>query len=230
MATTDAVQVINHHQANLNVKERFNAKGVKTGYRTNITVEVHSEPITVCLDEAAVAKFIAQAFAKRVSEQTREIAKTVTPATAKARRNLEKAYSAGKPYAVKQFSGGRTGATPPKTGSNQAYNHSGRLADGIVATLRGKGEGAEWIVNYPANRWNLQHWGDAAKMEVAFRKWVDLVPVMKNPAADLGIRRAAENMMSEVLHKNAMDAGHRKAKLNGEAIVKVLQFVAQVAA
>jgi hypothetical protein len=228
MATTD-VQVINHHQANLNVRERVSAKG-KVGYKTHITVEVHSEPITVCLDEAAAAKFVAQAFAKRVSEQTREIGQTVKPATAAARRTLEKAYSAGKPYAVKQFSGGRTGATPPKVGSNQAFNHSGRLADGIVAMLRGKGEGAEWIINYPANRWDLKHWGDAAKMEVAFRKWVDLVPVMKNPAEDLTIRRAAQDMMSEVLHKQEMDAGYQQAKREGEAIVKFIQTAVQVVA
>lgn len=230
MAGNDAVQVINHHQANLNIKERVNTKGVKTGYRTNITVEVHSQPVAVCLDESTVAKFIAQAYAKQVREQTKAIARPVKPSTAAARRKLEKAYSEGKTYALKQFSGGRIGVTPPVTGSNQSYNHSGRLADSIVAQLRGKDEKAEWVINYAANRWDIKHWGDAAKMADAFRKWVDLVPVLSHPAEDAGIIRAAKQMMAEVLQKQEMDVGHRQAKLAGEQAVKIIQLAEQVIA
>lgn len=227
---SDSVQVINHHQANLNIKERTNAAGKVTGYRSNITVEVHSEPVAVCLDEATVARFIAEMFAKQAREQTKAITKTVKPATAKARRNLEKAFSAGRTYALKQFAGGRIGVTPPVAGSNQSYNHSGRLADSIVASLRGKDESAEWVINYAANRWDIKHWGDEAKMQKAFREWVALVPVLSHPQEDLGIQRAARDMMGEVLHKQGMDAGARAAKLRGDQIVRVLQTVAKVVA
>lgn len=253
MPATDSVQVINHHQANLNIKERTTTSTRTTGgdvhgpggivihrptttttttrtsYKTNITVEVHSEPIAVCLDEAAVARHIAVMYAQRVREQTKAIAKTVEPATAAKRRSLEKAFAQGKSYAVKQFSGGRTGVTPPVAGSNQAFNHSGRLADGIVAMLRGKDKDAEWVINYPANRWDLKHWGDASKMQAAFQKWVALVPILQDASSDVGIVKAAKDMMADVLHKQKMDAGHRASKLAGEQIVKVLQFVARAA-
>lgn len=224
----DSVQVINHHQANLHVKERVNKAGNVTGYRSNITIEVHSEPIAVCLDETAVARFIAEAYAKQVREQTKQIGETVKPSTAKARRVVEKAFAAGKGYALKQYAGGRIGVTPPNN-TNQSFNHSGRLADSIVAQLRGKDDSAEWVINYAANRWDIKHWGDAAKMEAAFRKWVSLVPVMSHPAEDLGIQRAAKDMMGEVLKKQKMDAGHDAAKRSGELVVKVIQAAARLA-
>lgn len=217
----DDVQVINHHQANLNVKERVNKAGNVTGQRSYMTIEVHSEPITVMLDEGAVAKKAAEMLAQRIREQTKAITKTVDESTAKARRKLEKAFAQGKTYAVRQFTGGRTGVTPPHVGSNQAFNHSGRLANGIVAQFVKSTK--EWAINFPANRWDPKHWGDLGKMQVAFQKWVALVPVLQDASSDIGIRKAIEETFGDVLQKQKMDTDHKTAMQRGRSFVELVQ-------
>lgn len=222
----DDVQVINHHQANLQVKERT-AKSGKITKSTFITTTVESEPIAVMLEEGAVARRAAEMFAERIREQTKQIAEQVKPATAAARRKLEKAYAAGKPDAVRRFSGGRTGATPPKV-TNQAFNHSGRLANGIVATFR-KTE-KDWAINYPANRWNPKDWPSIGAMEVAFRRWVAHVPVLQGRAShDPAIRKEIEKTFEDVLQKQRMGADHKQALAVGKAVVQALQLLARVA-
>lgn len=223
----DAVQVINHHQANLVVKERTAKSGAVTS-KTAITISVDSEPIGINLDEGVVARRVAEMLAQRIREQTEQITEQVKPSTAAARRRLEKAFAAGKPDALRKFSGGRTGVTPPRAGSNQAFNHSGRLAESIVARYVEKTK--EFVINYAANRWNAKDWPDMGRMQAAYQRWVAHLPVLQRMSDDLGIRRAAQETMGEIVEKNEMNAGYRAAKVKGELLVKVLQFAARAVA
>lgn len=213
MAADTTVQVINHHQANLHIKETTTSTGVRS--KSYITTTVKSEPITFMLDEGAVAKAGAEMLARRIREQTQGIAEVVKPATAKARQAIEKAYAEGKAYAVKRYSGGRIGATPPVAGAVRMFNHSGRLARSIVA--RYVKSTKEWAINYAANRWRVEDFGSAAQMAVAFQKWVDRVPVLQDASSDLGIQRAIRETFAEVIQKQQMGADHKTAMAKGRA-------------
>lgn len=140
------------------------------------------------------------------------------PSTAKARRTAERAFSKGKPWALKRYSGGRTGVTPPDVGSHRMFNHSGRLADSIVA--RYAKQAKEWKINYAANRWNLADFDSQAHMQAAFRKWVDRVPVLKEPRNDLGIQRAIRDTFAETIQKQRLGTDYRAAELKGRAALE----------
>jgi hypothetical protein len=220
----DDVLVINHHQANLQVKDRVNSKGAVTGQRTVISIESHSEPVTVMLDEGLVAQKSAEYLARTIREQTQAIADTVKPSTADARRVAERAFAAGKPWAVKRYSGGRTGTTPPEVGALRMFNHSGRLARGIVARYQKQAQ--EWKINYPANRWNVADFRSQAHMMAAFEKWVDRVAILKQPSSDLGLRREMEQTFKEVVQKQQMDTGFKVAEARGKQALQAFQRAA----
>jgi hypothetical protein len=247
---TDDVQVINHHQANLLIKEKTTTREVaaptvtlpsgqvvqtgpattktSTSYKSSISISVESEPIAFMLDEGVVAKKAAEMLAQRIREQTGGITAMVKPATAKARAVQSRAFSKGESWAVKQFSGGRMGATPPVAGELRQFNHSGRLRESIVASFVQQNK--EWRINFAANRWDIKHWKDEAKMRVAFQKWVALVPVLQDASSDMGIQRAIRETFAEVMVKGKMGEDHRAAKLRGEAFVKAIQLAQRVLA
>lgn len=249
MASDDVI-VVNHHQANLEVKERTTTRNVPapqitlpsglvlqtgpattkttTSYKSSISISVESEPIAFMLEEGLVAQKAAEMLAQRIREQTGEITTPVKPSTAKARDVTARAFAKGEAWAVRQFNGGRMGSTPPVVGARRAFNHSGRLRDSIVAAFVKATK--EWRINFAANRWDIKHWGDASKMQIAFQKWVALVPVLKDASSDLGIQKAIRETFAEVIVKGKLGEDHRSAKMRGEALVKVLQFAQKVLA
>lgn len=223
----DDVLVINHHRANLEVRDRVNAKGVTTGQRTFV-VTTMSEPITVMLDEGEVARKASEMLAQRIREQTEQIAEIVEPATAKARRVVERAFYRAKPWAWRQFDGGRTGVTPPRVGEIRKYNHSGRLAQSVVAAFVKKTK--EWRINIAANRWNPRDWRSQSDMQRAFQGWVNRVPVLTDASADLGIQQAIKETFSEVMQKSKMAADAKAAQLRRQAIVNAIRLAEAVLA
>jgi hypothetical protein len=223
----DDVLVINHHQASLEVRDRVNAKGAVTGQRT-FSITTMSEPITVMLDEGEVARKAAEMLAQRIREQTEQIAETVDESTEKARRNVERAFYKAKPWAWRRFDGGRTGVTPPRVGENRKYNHSGRLAQSIVAAFVKSTK--EWRINFAANRWNLKDWRSLADMQRAFQGWVNRVPVLKDASADLGIRHAIEETFADVMHKAKMAADARAEQLKRQMKLEAIKVARLVLA
>lgn len=221
----DEVQVINHHQADLRVSNKVSARGaVSTKSKIVMTTTTTSSPILVMLDEGAVAKRAAEVFAKTIREQTLAIADTVKASTAKARRTVEKAFYSAKPWAWRRFDGGRTGVTPPRQGENRKFNHSGRLANSIVAMFRKQTK--EWVINFAANRWNPRDFRSLAAMREAFRDWVGHVPVLQDASSDLGIQRAIRDTFADVLQPQVMGADHRAAMARGKAFQARFQTAA----
>lgn len=230
MATDkDDVQVINHHRPDvggvLQVRDRVNKAGAVTGQRTFTTITV-SEPITVMLDEGEVARRAAQMLAQRIREQTEQIVETVDDATAKARRSVERAFYKAKPWAWRKFDGGRTGVTPPRTGENRKYNHSGRLAQSIAAAFVKSTK--EWRINFAANRWNPRDWRSVADMQRAFQGWVNRVAVLKDASADLGIQQAIRETFAEVLQKSKMAADARAEQLKRQMKLQAIRLAETV--
>lgn len=242
----DDVLVINHHRANLEVRDVVTRaatdravsaiipgaavntapiKGALTRTRTFVTITT-SEPITMMLDEGEVARKAAQMLAQRIREQTEAITETVEPATAAARRKVEKAFYAAKPDAWRRFDGGRTGVTPPRVGENRKYNHSGRLAKSIVAAFVKSTK--EWRINFAANRWNPRDWKSLADMQRAFQGWVNRVPVLTDASADLGIRHAIEETFADVMHKAKMAADARAEQLKRQMKLQAIRLAETV--
>lgn len=146
-------------------------------------IAVESEALAFDLDTMRLAKPVAEAFAHHLREKVRAIATPAAEATLKARAVLKKAYDAGKPWAVKRFSGGRTGATPP-TESTMAFNHSGRFRESIVATPASDGT---FRVNVAANRLSSQ----TGNVERIWQRLVQLVPEF----ADVGKAMQSDEML-----------------------------------
>lgn len=137
--------------------------------RSHIVVE--SEALAFDLDTYRLAKPVAEAYAHHLREKVRAIASIASPATLKAREKLKKAYERGVPSAVKQFAGGRTGATPP-TDSKTEFNHSGRFRESIVAAPASDGT---IRVNVAGNRLSTST-ATAAGVERIWNRLVQLVP------------------------------------------------------
>lgn len=214
----DDVLAVNATQ--MKTKERVTRSGTRTTTYA-VTTTVTSEPMTFMLDEAEVARAAAAAIAKQAREQTKAIAEIVTPATANARTNIERAYARGEGWAVSRYTGGRTGSTPPKSGERRKYNHSGRLANGIVSTFRK--DQKDFAINYPANRWNPKDWRSRGDMEIAFQRWIDHAPVLARPKDDIVVKKALTDTHAAVVQKARMGATHKEALRTGKVIVQVIQ-------
>lgn len=193
----DDVLVVNATQ----MKTRQRKPGGKTSTYA-VTTTVTSEPITINLDEKHVAIATAIAIADQARAQTRAIAEPASEETLKARKVAERAFDRGESWARRRYSGGRLGVTPPVHGEVRRFNHSGRLAKGIVARYREKQK--DFVINYPANRWNPKDWRSLAALEVAFNRWVDKIPVLKDPRNDLTVQRALRDMAADTGKKHPM--------------------------
>ncbi len=178
MTTSPHVQVLNDFSG-VRVEERTRKSG-----KTHVTMTITSEPIVVNLDPIALGRGPAEAIAKVARDQIRGIGDTASTSTLLARKYAANAFSAGAAWAVRRYSGGRTGATPPAQ-SDKAYNDSGRLAGGIVAMANPKE--SSWTINAPANRLDpstFKGGPQGAAFQSMVRGLVERVPVLREPLQD----------------------------------------------
>jgi hypothetical protein len=169
----------------------------KTG-KQRYTVKVSAEPVYVNLSPRDLGKDIAVAIANHLRERVRGITAIAAPATIKARKVAAKAYALGKPWALRRYSGGKTGAKQPDQ-SNRAFNDSGRFGDSITANA---GENS-WRVNVAANRLSGP---DVSKI---WAKLLELVPEFGNLAGMMeqsDILRARVNTAAKMVRKGQMQS------------------------
>ena len=222
----DDILVIN--AAQMKTRQHTTKSGAAGRVSTVVTMTVTSEPITYNVTPAFLLKNAAAALAKQIREQTQAISAPVKPSTLEARGVAERAFAKGKPWALKRFSGGRTGVTPPKVGEVRMFNHSGRLAESIVARYQEKAEA--FYINYAANRWNPQDFKSAGHMEAMFQRWVSLVPALSQPSADTEVQRAFRMTHSQMVEKHKAGTTHRQATSKLQTAVKILQAAASAVA
>jgi hypothetical protein len=179
----------------------------KTG-KQRYTIKVSSEPVIFDLDPKRLGAPVAQAIAHHFRERIKGIAARAAPATIKAREVAAKAFAAGKPWAMKRYAGGRTGATAPNQ-SDRMFNDSGRMEKTITANASSNGA---WRVNVAANRLS----GDPASVAKIYAKLVELVPEFGNPALlmqnDL-LKRTLEKATQGMITKARMQTGKLKVQL-----------------
>src|SRR5690606_36282772 len=117
-----------------------------------------SEPILHDFDERRTGRPVAEAIRDVLAAKIRGIAATVSESTTLKRKYVANAYRAGKPWAVRQYGGGRMKPTPPPDADNdRMFNFSGRLAEGLF--VRENPTEGGFTVNMPANRFNVNQGG-----------------------------------------------------------------------
>jgi hypothetical protein len=153
-------------------RDRTSASGV-TKSRYSITVE--STPLVHNFDELPLGQGPAQAMADVLKTKMRNITAFAKPATIARRKAAQKELARGVPSAVRRYSGGRTGVTPPSTGASTLFKDSGRFINGIVV-MRNKVEKG-FTINIPANRLDPTTFnGGEAAMAAMYARLVALVP------------------------------------------------------
>lgn len=190
----------------------------KTG-KQRYTIKVSSEPVIFNLDPKALGAPVAQAIAHHFRERIKGIAAKAAPATIKAREVAARAFAAGKPWAMKRYSGGRTGAMAPDQ-SYSLFNDSGRFAQSITANAS---SGGAWRVNVAANRLS----GDPGSVAKIYARLVELVPEFGNPALLMQndvLKRTIEKATQQMITKARMQTG----KLQVQLIRSILGLAGQV--
>jgi hypothetical protein len=177
------------------INEGLESRTSKSG-KTRHTIKVRSEPVILNLDPKAIGATVTQAIIHHLREKVRGITAEAAPATIAARKVLAKAYAAGKPWAMKRVSGGRTGVTPP-TDSTKAMNNSGRFVNSIVGNASSDGA---WRINVAANRLDAR----TGNVQRFWSRLVQLVPEFGDPKRLLesdivrkGIERARDGMVKK---------------------------------
>jgi hypothetical protein len=210
-------------------------RGVQTQQRTRssgkqqTSLKITGEPVAVNLDEKELARAAAAAIVDVIREQVTGIGTDASKGTQAKRRTQAKAYAAGEAWAMRQFSGGKMGATPPNQ-TARLFNNSGRMAKGIHAVWS-KSEAA-WIVRFPANRFAPEFLAKPGGQAVLDRL-VELVPSMRNPMAEPAVIDAlerTEEMMRFVLRGKAGDARRAAEIVRLRAVRDGLRYAAQLLA
>ncbi len=176
-------------------------KRTRPSGKARYVVVMKSEPLVHNFDPKALGRGPAEAIASVLRERVSQISATVSAATLKYRKAAAKAFSEGKPWAVKRYSGGRTGAMPPRGDSAQMFNDSGRLAKTIVVGAKSDG----YTVNVAANRLNPDTLtGGEAALQRIYAKLVELVPEFARPELllnDLRVRRSIDSGIKAMIAK-----------------------------
>lgn len=129
---------------------RKRSRTLKSGkVKTHYTISVESEPIIAETDPREFGKITVEAFKAEIEKDFRELGDTVKASTSRARKYGLNGLRAGKTWAKRRYSGGRTGQKEPKL-TNQWGTDSGRLSEGL--TIRANPKNSEWTINVPANR------------------------------------------------------------------------------
>lgn len=187
--------------------------------KTRFTVRVVSEPIAINTDPEFLAMAPAKRMAAFLKQRVLAITTKASPNTIRARHTALKAFVQGKEWAMKRYSGGRSGSMPPLRSEN-AFNDSGRFAAGISAT-KGK-DGGSWRVNVPANRLDESTSGG---FERVWNRLVQLVPEFGSGIAQNIVAEGVKWSLQNMIHKGKATS----SKLSLEVFKQAFDLVANVA-
>lgn len=220
MTASDHIVTLNDY-SHLSVEQRTRSSG-----KQHVTMTVKSEVVVVNCDPDAIGKPVAEAIAKAIADGIRAISEVAKEGTLAARKAAAAALARGEAWAVKKYSGGRTGTTPPNQ-SDRAYNDSGRLANGITANASTKN--GTFTINAPANRLDPATFtGDGFQRMVD--RLVELVPALRNPFSDIGVQRTLRAVEGARHQKLRMEAAEKQAAATSRVVVQAAQWFARLVA
>lgn len=174
MAITQDVVVLNDFGA-MRVEQR--SRTTSSGTTDRYTVTMTATPILHDFAAAKLSRAVPDAIAALLKRQIAEIAEKVSEATLQKRGYAKAAFDRGAAWAKKRYSGGRTGAMPPESASeDRMFNDSGRLAASIVAMQNVEEEG--FTINVAANRLTPETFQGGAFQRM-IERLRDLAPAFK---------------------------------------------------
>lgn len=140
------------------------------------TIEVKSEPILVNFDSMVLGAGPAQAIKDLIVTQIQHITADASIDTQAIRAKMAKAYDAGKTYATKRYSGGKTpAARPGSVSSTKLFNDSGRLTKLAVTQNR---TDLTYTINAPNNRLDPSTFRSMGAFQNMVSRLKDLVPAL----------------------------------------------------
>lgn len=215
---SDDVQMIG--AANFQARTRTNAAGET---KTRYTVTVRGDTVLFNTDPKTLGKEPAEAIAQVYRERISSIAAIAPLATQRARQVAAKAFAEGKSWAMRRYSGGRTGPMAPNQ-SDRAFNDSGRLVKSIAVGATSDG----YVVNVAANRFDptTLNGGEAALQRI-FARLRELVPELADTRRlmdSIPVRRAMTEGMKSALVK----AGERRVQLEMQRMQTIIGVVRQL--
>lgn len=173
--TQDTVVINDLNGLRLEQRTRTTKNGTSVRYSIGIT----SEPILHDLDPIKLGDGPAQAIVGVIRRQIRGIGEFASLATRKKRESAARAFAKGEDWAMRRYTGGRTGMMQPNQ-TGRLFNDSGRLEFGLFA--RENKVEKTWTINVPANRLDPTTFvGGAAAMAKMFDQLRRLVPALRNP-------------------------------------------------
>ena len=201
----------------INVGFSERRRTTSTGTKSRYTFEIDAQPILHNLSQEKLGDGPAHAIAKALTAQIKNIADVAALATREKRERGKRALAAGAAWAVKRYSGGRTGTKAP-SGSVRYANDSGRLAEGVF--VRQNPEETNWTINVPANRLDPSTFGSYP----AFLAWVarlrSHVPVLANPLGVAEVRQAIRNSVDVLIQVEKDRTGALRTQRN-QALAQV---------
>lgn len=194
--------LINDWENGLRAVEHERASGKK-----RVTLDVKSDVLVANLDPLVLGRDIAEAIAVVIREGIQAINAPAAPATVLKRKYAKAALNRGAGWAVRRYSGGRTGTIQPDSApGDRLFNDSGRLARTVVA---GPTKEGDWKVNCAVNRLSEATFAPGAFV-IMLERLVAHVPVLRDPSR-LGqapqviaaMERTAEHMVTKGDHRAA---------------------------
>lgn len=202
MASQEVIVLNDFGSMRVEERQRTTSEGTTSRYTMTIT----AEPILHDFAQAKVSAIVPKAIAELIKTQIRGITAKASEATIQKRAYAARAFALGKTWAVKRYSGGRTGPTPPETASyDRLFNDSGRLADGITVMQNTKEEG--FTINVTANRLNPDMFG-AGKFTGMVTRLRELVPALRGGIEvlqDQAVNDAVKQAQAEFIVNAARD-------------------------
>jgi hypothetical protein len=202
--------------------ERRDRTSVRSGKTTSrYSFSIKTEPVLFDLSPNRLGMGPAHAIRDFLSAKIRDIGEVAKPSTLKRRQEARARFDAGDSRAMKRYSGGRTGPTPPAQ-SVRMFNDSGRFGQNLEVrpnTSNAPGSAA-YTINVPANRLDPSTFiGGEAALAAMYQRLVALVPEIgdaKKLMAVPSIRKAIADAVDTVLIQEYGAATARRKQLRSQ--------------
>lgn len=200
MPTTQRVVLLNSFgSGSLERRTRTSASG-KSSDRWSVTID--AKQLGLDLDAKRLGKGPAEVMAAHLRARIEGIDAEASASTQLKRKYAATALAAGKSWALKRYSGGRTGATPPNQ-SSKLFNDSGRFVRSIVVNPT---RDNNWVINVAANRLNATLLGGESALVSIVDRLRSYVPEFGSATAMLAVpevRQAIQAAVRNVIIKPA---------------------------
>lgn len=175
-----------------------------SGTKSRFTTEIKAETVDVDLDEKLIAGPVALVLKDVLEKQIKAISEPASSGTILARKYAADAVAKDAPWAMRRYSGGKTGLKSPGKSDN-LFNDSGRLAEGL--SVRANPSENAFTINVPSNRFDPSTFASEASFREMLFKFKSLVPALAQPEKLLDNpdvqKTLKDGLANTLIHKNA---------------------------